>query len=47
MDPFAPLKLIGMALKFWLQKMGPKWLFGLMGASTLAVLILGCHETYS
>jgi hypothetical protein len=31
---------------WWVQRLGVKWLLILTGLSTLAVLILGCRETY-
>ena len=46
LDPFAPIKLILMATRFWLSVIGPKWLIGLTALSTLGVLVLGCTETY-
>jgi hypothetical protein len=46
MDPFALLKLPLCALAWWQRRVGTKWLVVGLAASTLAVLILGCRETY-
>lgn len=35
-----------MALAWWQRKLGTKGLIAALAASTLAVLILGCRETY-
>lgn len=44
--PSTLLRLVVMAVAFWLRLIGPKWLVGLTALSALGVLVLGCRETY-
>jgi hypothetical protein len=45
-DPFAPVKLVLMAWAWWVRRIGVKSVLVLASLSTLAVMILGCRETY-